>query len=268
MKVKPLETLHLERYYNKIKNNGKVMMFLLLLSHVLLFGQKKIDRNQLLWHGYYNNLVISDKWSLKSEIQERHFIKPLAQHQLVFRTNVERKIFDNWIGAFGMTLFLQSSQDPYSKNNLMVPELRPDIGFQNIQKYSLFAISHKYKLEARFFNQLEENQLTNTYVFSNFRIRYQLGFDILILKKEEKDRIVLKVKDEIMINAGNKIIKNVFDQNRIYVGLNYIVNPLFSVEMGYMNWYQQQSSGVDFYNRDILRFSIFHKIYLKKKENE
>lgn len=266
--MKLLATLHLERYFNKIKGIEKVIVVLLLLSQTLFFGQKKIVKQQLFWYGYYNNLAINEKWNLKSEIQERHFVKPLAQHQLVFRTNIEREISNNWSSSFGITFFLQSPNDPYAQSNLMAPELRPDLGFQNNLKYSFFSIAHRYKIEARFFNVVEENQLTNKYVFSNFRIRYQLGFDIPFWKKEASDKLTMKIKDEVMINVGNKIMKNVFDQNRIYAGLNYAVNPFFSVEVGYMNWFQEQSSGVDFYSRDILRFSVFQKIYLKKNKHE
>ena len=32
----------------------------------------------------------------------------------------------------------------------------------------------------------------------------------------------------------------------------------------YLNWFQQRPSGTDFYNRDIIRFSVFHTINLKK----
>ena len=71
-----------------------------------------------------------------------------------------------------------------------------------------------------------------------------------------------------MFNVGKKIVKNTFDQNRIYLAVNYKLNASYAFELGYMNWFQQQKSGVDFYNRDILRLSIIHSIDLKKKKNE
>ncbi len=52
----------------------------------------------------------------------------------------------------------------------------------------------------------------------------------------------------------------------IYLALNYKLNKSYAVELGYMNWFQQQKSGIDFYNRDILRLSIFHSIDLKKEK--
>jgi len=243
----------------------KIILIFLSISN-FSFAQKKVERQQLIWYGYYNALKFNENWALLSEIQERQFYNPTAQHQLVFRSNLERKLAGNWNVSGGMTLFLQNPNNPNSESNLTVPELRPDIGFNSKQKLGFLTISHRYKAEARFFHDVENDKLVGGFRFSHLRLRYQLGFDFPLWKKEEKQKIILKVKDEIMFNVGKKIVKNTFDQNRIYLALNYKLNDSYAVEMGYMNWFQQQKSGTDFYNRDILRFSLFHTIDLKKEK--
>ena len=242
----------------------KLVVLIIVLLPKFVLPQKKIEKQQLIWYGYYNSLKFNENWTLNSEIQERQFYNPTSQHQLVFRSNLERKLIGDWKASVGMTLFLQNPNSPYSESNLTVPELRPDVGFNNKQKLRFLTINHRYKAEARFFHDIKNQQLVGGYRFSNFRLRYQLGLDFPILKKEEKEKIILKIKDEIMFNVGNKIVKNTFDQNRIYVALNYKLNNSYAVEVGYMNWFQQQKTGTDFYNRDILRLSIFHNIDLKK----
>ena len=142
--------------------------------------------------------------------------------------------------------------------------MRPDIGFNTKQKLSFLTVSHHYKAEARFFHDVESDELVGGYSFSNIRLRYQLGFDIPIVKKENKEKIILKVKDEVMFNVGSKIVKNTFDQNRIYLAVNYALSSKISFEVGYMNRFQQQKTGVDFYKRNIVRFSLFHNLTLKK----
>lgn len=246
----------------------KLILVIILIIPEFLLAQKKVENQQLIWYGYYNALKFNENWSLNSEIQERQFYNPTAQHQLVFRSNLERKVFADWKASVGMTLFLQNPNTPNSESNLSVPELRPNIGFSNKQKIGFVTINHRYKAEARFFHDVENEKLVGGYRFSNFRLRYQLGLDFPIWKKEGNEKLLLKIKDEIMFNAGNKIVKNTFDQNRIYLAVNYKLNNSYAVELGYMNWFQQQKSGTDFYNRDILRFSIFHSIDLKKKKNE
>lgn len=266
--MKPLAISHSGKSFRKSNSGRTVLLVALLFFQLDVSAQKNVTHQQQLWYGYYNSLPFNEKWSLKSEIQERQFINPSAQHQLLFRTDLEYKLVENWTVLFGGAFFLQSPNDPYSESDLVVPELRPNIGFNNEQKYSFVTVYHRYKAETRFFHDVENGELTGGYRFSNFRIRYQLGFDIPVFKKDLQEKIILKLKDEIMLNVGNKIVKNTLDQNRIYLALNYVVSPAISVEAGYMNWFQQQKSGVDYYQRDIIRLSLFHTLTLKKKNHE
>lgn len=242
---------------------GRKFLIFIFFS-TFLFGQKNVENQQLLWYGYYNKLQINQNWVLNSEVQERHFYQPLVQHQLVFRTNLDRRILDDINVSLGFVVFLQSPNDPESESTLMVPELRTDFGFNAKKKYKYFNVNQRFKVEARFFHQTENNELVGGYQFSNFRIRYQLGLDIPLIKKQDAEKLILKIKDEVMFNFGKNIVKNVFDQNRIYIGLNYPMNKNLAFEAGYLNWFQQRPSGTDFYNRDIIRFSVFHTINLKK----
>jgi hypothetical protein len=242
---------------------GRKFLIFIFFS-TFLFGQKNVENQQLLWYGYYNKLQINQNWVLKSEVQERHFYQPLVQHQLVFRTNLDRRILDDINVSLGFVVFLQSPNDPESESTLMVPELRTDFGFNAKKKYKYFNVNQRFKVEARFFHQTENNELVGGYQFSNFRMRYQLGLDIPLIKKQDAEKLILKIKDEVMFNFGKNIVKNVFDQNRIYIGLNYPMNKNLAFEAGYLNWFQQRPSGTDFYNRDIIRFSVFHTINLKK----
>ena len=242
---------------------GRKFLIFIFFS-TFLFGQKNVENQQLLWYGYYNKLQINKNWVLNSEVQERHFYQPLVQHQLVFRTNLDRRILDDINVSLGFVVFLQSPNDPESESTLMVPELRTDFGFNEKKKYKYFNVNQRFKVEARFFHQTENNELVGGYQFSNFRMRYQLGLDIPLIKKQDAEKLILKIKDEVMFNFGKNIVKNVFDQNRIYIGLNYPMNKNLAFEAGYLNWFQQRPSGTDFYNRDIIRFSVFHTINLKK----
>ena len=137
----------------------KIILVIILLLPEFLLAQKKVENQQLIWYGYYNNLKFNENWNLNSEIQERQFYNPTAQHQLVFRSNLERKVFGDWNASVGMTLFLQNPNTPNSESNLTVPELRPDVGFSNKQKLGFLTINHRYKAEARFFHDVENQKL-------------------------------------------------------------------------------------------------------------
>ena len=192
----------------------KLILVIILMIPQFFLAQKKVGNQQLIWYGYYNSLKFNENWSLNSEIQERQFYNPTAQHQLVLRSNLERKLIGDWNASVGMTLFLQNPNNPNSESNLTVPELRPDFGFNHKQKLGFVTINHRYKAEARFFHDVENEKLVGGYRFSNFRLRYQLGLDVPIWKNEKQQTIIVKIKDEIMFNAGNKIVKNTFDQKQ------------------------------------------------------
>jgi hypothetical protein len=245
-----------------------ILFLLIILQTFKGFAQqtKQITNQKLVWYGYYLTLQLNEKYFLTSEIQERHFVAPFAQHQFVLRSHLHRNLGNGWDVALGMCLFLQSPNENPSKNDLIIPELRPHFAFAQQQKLKFATLNQRYQVEARFFHHTENNELTESYDFGNFRFRYQIGLEIPIWKTQITKRELLSVKfsNEIMVNVGENIVYNFFDQNRIYAALNYKITPNLSLEMGYLNWFQQQKSGNKFYQRDILRFTVFHKIKLYK----
>ncbi|MFI5204867.1 MAG: DUF2490 domain-containing protein [Flavobacteriales bacterium] len=227
---------------------------------------KQITHQSLYWIAYFNTLDFGKHWFLTTEIQERRFIEPHEQHQLVTRSHLHYRLGAGWDVAAGFTYFLQSPNDPYSATRLVVPELRPHIEFNYKQNAGRILINHRYKAEWRFFHNTSNDELIDGY-WNYFRFRYRLGIDFILIKdKNEKGGLKLRLNDEVHVNAGSGIVRNTFDQNRMYVGLNYQLLKSISVELGYLNWYQQRTSGNQFYDRDIIRFALQHKINLGKKQ--
>ena len=246
------------------------LSFLLLTLYLFGYSQnsKVINRQDLVWAGYFNTLQFSKRTFLTTEIQERVFVSPFAQHQFVARTHFHYALTDGWDAALGMTLFLQNSNDP-TISGINVPELRPHIEFNQKQKLKRLTIDHRYKIEARFYQNTnpDRSELETGYTFSNFRFRYRLQMTIPFLKIRENQFLKLKLSDEIHINAGQNVILTTFDQNRIYVALNMDLTSAVSAEIGYLNWFQKRPTGADYYSRNILRFTFYHKINLIKKGN-
>lgn len=225
-------------------------------------AQKQVEHQQQVWYAYFNTIQFDTTWSLTSEFQERRFINPSAQHQFIIRAQVRRKLGAGWAVSAGMCIFYHRSNDPESDNDLTVPEFRPHIEFNHKQKIHFLRLEHRYKVEARFFHNTNTTltDLEEGYTYTTMRIRYQLQLAYPLVKFNDAQTLSLKAGDEILLNAGKKIVKNVFDQNRWFVGLNMAFSPSFSVEVGYLNWFQEQSSGTDYYNRDILRLTLYQVI--------
>ncbi|HRH58599.1 MAG: DUF2490 domain-containing protein [Chitinophagales bacterium] len=231
------------------------------------FAQKKITNQSLIWYTYAQDLKINNRFSVYTDIQERHFIAPLKQSQLVMRSTLKTAIKHNFDFGVGFCFFL-SNTDPTVDFDLQTPEVRPYIEFNNKQAFKRVTVSHRARMEARFFHNVNGNELAKGFSFGNMRFRYQFGLDILLNKpKEEKHAVKLKIMEEVMINFGKKIKYNSLDQNRISVLLVYAPIKAVAFELGYVNWFQQRPSGDKYFNRNILRVGVVHHIHLKKKEN-
>lgn len=237
-----------------------------------IFAQKQKINQSLIWYAYYNNLKFSSKFRLQTDIQERQFILPVgAQSTYLFRTILYYNLGGNWEVGAGPAVFFNNTSDIPSANKLSVPELRPTIDFLNRQSIGDLKISHAYRFEFRFQHNVDSTKtnLDDGFTFSNYRFRYKLGLEYPLVKNKDKKTILsARVSDEILLNLGNKIAANTFDQNRVYAGLACKVSPSFSVELGYMNWFQELKDGKSFYNRDIYRIAVTQNIELHKKKSE
>ena len=240
---------------------------ILALAAVAQGDGKQVDHQKLIWFGYLGNIKFNERWALTVDVQERRFVDPGAQHQVVIRPFVHRTIGSGWDGAAGMSLFLNSPNDPRSTSDLVVPELRPHIEFNQKQKTRVLQVNHRYRVEARFFQNVADEDLASGYTFAAFRFRYRIGIDLPLLKAKnsDRDRLTLRASDELMVQFGANVVNNSFDQNRIAVGLMVPLGATTAIEVGYMNWFQQRVTGVDYYNRHILRFVLMHQFALQKQ---
>lgn len=252
-----------------MKREGLYLLIVLMIAVPgIISAQKIVIPQELIWLSYFNTLKIKSSWVVQTDIQQRFFTDPVKQHQLVFRSQVGRKIGENRTAFVGLCYFLQSPNDPSSVSNLMVPEWRPHIEWAHQHKLKRFRLDHRYRAEARFFRNTDINRtaLEDGFFFGNFRFRYRAAATIQIWEWKKGCYLNIRVSDEIQINAGRNIERNVFDQNRLYGGIQFELSPQIALEAGYLNWFQQRANG-DFYQRHILRFSVFHTITLSHKKN-
>jgi hypothetical protein len=147
--------------------------------------------------------------------------------------------------------------------------VRPYIELNNKQVLKRITVSHRYRLESRFFKNNNNNELLRGLSFGSMRFRYQLGVEVLLNKpKDDKHAIKLKAINEIMLNFGNNIKYNLFDQNRITISLHYAPIKSVAFEVGYVNWFQQRASGSVYFNRNILRIGVVSDIHLSKSKSK
>ena len=66
-----------------------------------------------------------------------------------------------------------------------------------------------------------------------------------------------------MFNFGEKIIKNTFDQNRLFVGIRQTITPKLSYDFGYLNVYQQKYSGYQYDMNHTIRLFFYLNTNIK-----
>lgn len=220
--------------------------------------KKNIDSQSLLWTRYYNQLELNTRWSIHSEFDNRIFISPLDQNLFVLRVQGRYKVLEQMELGAGFTYFSVATQDPDIHSKFNKPEYRIQQDATLKQNLGKINLNQRFQIEERFFQNFDKERLISGSTFF-WRFRYRIQGDYNFWQKK-KQFLKAIISDEIMINAGKKVVNNTFDQNRIYAGLQYGINFSLALELGYMNSFQQRSTEVDYFNRNIIRLSIYHKL--------
>ncbi|PJJ09275.1 uncharacterized protein DUF2490 [Flavobacterium sp. 1] len=228
--------------------------------------EKNIDHQSLLWTRYYNQLTLNSKWSIHTEFDNRVFISPSEENLFLIRMHGRYKINEKIDLGAGVSYFSVATQVPENTNDFRTPEYRIQQDISCKQEFGSFTLNHRFQAEERFIHNANKEELLSGTTFY-WRFRYRLQGEYSCWKKE-KQYLKAIVYDELMINAGEKIVYNTFDQNRIYAALQYGINKNIALELGYLNSFQQRANGIDYFDRDIIRFTFFHKIKLKEKHKE
>lgn len=237
-----------------------IVLLIYLLSTFGLKAQKTIIYQNLYWLRYYNLMKINERFTWHNEAEIRRFWDGDVLHHFIVHSRMHYKINDNTNIGVGLTYSRQSPQEPVSESKLVVPEFR---GVQEIN-YTIpfsdrFSLQQRLRVDERFIRRNDGIKLLDGYNF-NFRFRIRLQANYRINREPTVKRTIIKLANEVLFNAGKNIVYNYFDQNRIYIGVEQGLSRRFSVELGYMKWFQQTAAGDVFFNRNIIRITLYHNI--------
>jgi hypothetical protein len=216
--------------------------------------------------GYFNQTRLTDKFGFWLDVHYRqtdHFVD--RPFQFLFRPAVTYLIKDNLRVNVGYTL---AEHFPAQGLKTTRTEHR---AWQQIwwnQKYTGFSTLQWLRLEQRFNQKVVADQKEHGYIYTS-RVRYNFAFFIPLRGKE----IVAKtpfvaIMNEVFLNFGKNVINNTFDQNRFFAGIGYQFTPHLNAQLGYMNVWQQDASGNNYFNTHAIRLFFFHSLDLRKKSDE
>ncbi|WP_338408089.1 DUF2490 domain-containing protein [uncultured Flavobacterium sp.] len=204
----------------------------------LSFSQKSDTGN---WLIYFGNQKINQKWNWHNEVQYRNYNFIGDTNQLLLRTGIGYNLTENNNNLLlGYGFINTQKYVPNSDQKVDSNEHRIYQQFITRQTIGSVFIQHRYRIEERFIS--DDFQL---------RFRYFLGINISINKKKlDEGAVYISSYNEIFINAESPL----FDQNRLYGALGYVINKDFKVEVGFMAQTKENS------NRNQFQIIIFNNL--------
>lgn len=121
--------------------------------------------------------------------------------------------------------------------------------------------SNRFRLDFRSRQNIENGELLATRNMS-YRFRYFFSYIFPISKGEKPLSLVLA--NEVLVQFGNKIVYNTFDQMRVFVGVHKKVSNVVSFDFGYFPIYSQTAAGNIYTLNHIIRLFVFTDFGKKK----
>jgi hypothetical protein len=223
-----------------------IALFIIVISKVWAFGQRQTFTNFNTWFAYIGTHKVNDKWAAFIDLQARRndFLKNTQQN----------------FARFGMLYFLNPNvsigagygyfwTEPYgtSPAKAAFGENRYWEQIQWRTNYGKYELVNRLRLEQRNVNNpiADANGVfkEGPSVFTN-RIRMQQKLSVPFRGSSIHDRSVYyTLANEMMVNFGENVKLNTFDQNRAFVGLGYRLPRVGRLEIGYQNQYLLKSDG-------------------------
>tara|TARA_B100000524_G_scaffold5523_1_gene3694 strand:- start:26319 stop:27017 length:699 start_codon:yes stop_codon:yes gene_type:complete len=210
-------------------------------------AQEKNDQLGAWYMYFYNTNFKESPWGIQGDLQYRNWNLGGDLEQLLIRSGVTYKPKNTQVkftlGYGNITTGVNGSSDETSGEHRIYQEALYPVKFG-----SRIYTNHRFRYEQRFV----ENQDLRT------RYRYNLFINVPLNKKTlEKKAIYLALYNEIFINGqrniGNNNSVEIFDRNRAYAALGYVIRNGFRVQFGIMN------QTTDNQGKNQFQLSLHHK---------
>ncbi|MFN0032314.1 MAG: DUF2490 domain-containing protein [Flavobacteriales bacterium] len=217
-----------------------IQLKLFLLLHMQPHAQTPFARayaNQnhvwLIWNG---TVKFNNKYSVFYDFQSRRAELVETAQQWVARAGLLYNTSEsvNFGAGYAYVETYRYGDFPVQNN---FTEHRAWQQLQLKQKFAKSTLFHRYRLEQRWIGDSNFGAFQNPR-YEN-RIRYMMRYNIPLFKVKEK-QVYTNLWDEVMLNFGWQVGRNLFDQNRVSAQLGISITPKVNIELGYMNQLLQQ----------------------------
>lgn len=229
------------------------------------------DDNFNTWLVYSGNHKFSNKFGLHLEYQLRRSNFLINKQQHLPRVGIIYYLNNQIRFTLGYA-FIQSQPYGSFAPTIAFPEHRIWQQMQINNSYGIVDLQHRFRMEQRFIKlptKIEEQLVLGDFVYSN-RTRYLLRatFNVFKNKSSNIKNVYFAAQNEIFINFGKNVKLNIFDQNRIYVGIGYKIPKFGNIELGYMEHTLFRANGINVERNHTLQLAIISNIEFRKKKQE
>lgn len=237
------------------KFTGTVILFFI---NGLVMGQHIHTHTNLLWFNYNNTININEKWNVVNDVQLRSRDWVSRWSQFAIRSGVVYKVNKKIAVAAGFTWF--GNVRYYNNNPLIANEWRPweEVSLQLNQRKIIYF--QRLRLEQRFLQQTAMGKKLSEY---DMRLRLRYRFEVGLPKYRNK--LELRLGNEVMTNINHISDNQFFDQNRTFLVLNMNIASQTIFQFQYLKIFQWQPSANTLDNQDVIRFGIQQQLYFHKK---
>jgi len=224
-----------------------------------IFAQKNVIKGNQQWLHYYNQTKLSERWTLLIDGGYRW------EEDLTHRIQYMMRAAGGFLIGPGIRIAAGVGHwASYGEFEVEVAEIRPHQEL-TVQHKSKVNFSQRLRIEERFVKATSNND--NQFDRFNWRFRYSIGCAIPIIKSfgaNQQMALNFLLADEVMINAGKKVVYNVFDQNRIIIGTEWQLNSNLGVSLAYQGRFSSLNLPSQYAYNHILWFAVKHKLDLTK----
>ncbi|QJD97448.1 DUF2490 domain-containing protein [Mucilaginibacter robiniae] len=216
----------------------KILLSAFIIVQLLNGNRVKAQRQEFSgWGAYFHTQKFSKHWGALFDAQFRSAdeIKYL-KHPLI-RPALSYYFNPNQLASVGY-LFTGTYNHAPEGNTFRREHRSFEQFIHNHKVNTSIAVQHRFRLEQRYVDQLQEKD-----AFFAQRFRYFVR-GVVPFKKEStfNKGAFVGLQNEVFANVQNrdKVNGSIFDQNRAYVALGYRVSKQFDVEAGYLNQFINQ----------------------------
>lgn len=237
--------------------NRIVLIAALFLARLLAAQERAVTYANQQWLQYYAQLNVSPKWRLLADagLRRQDYLRHPAM--VLARAGVQYHVDPDFSVAAGIAYF-----GLYRGSALARDERRTWQEFSYQQQHGRFYLQNRLRLEQRFFSERPAGAEG-----FNYRARYRFSCQFPINHNALLARtLFLQAGDEFFVNFGRQVIYNLFDHNRLFLGLGYKLNNSFQLVLNYVYQYAQKNAPASFEETEVFWLSIVHSASVRKKE--